>query len=279
MQPLKDKVLYAGCSYTSGSGFGGTIKVPDNKDLYTNCQDAKEIWPNLLHDRFFNRYEKNNIATGGNTNHRIFQETAKELLTGKYKFAFVQWTNLVRHQYEIGFELYSTKQTAKAGVGALTHNLNHGKYHAKDIQRAHDRYLTLEHDQYRIVELLGFIHILCEIAKLKNTQVYFINGLCPWEKDHFTKKKNFMPSDLSDYTRDLLSVDNRDDEEIFELYDKMHNQYQEAGGIHEDKWLILYVSMHQNRVDRAKDKIHPGIMSHKNFVEIFTNKLEGLDRN
>lgn len=279
MEPPKDKVLYAGCSYSSGSGFGETIQVQDNKELWTDCQDAKDIWPNLIHDRFFNSYGKNNIATGGNTNLKIFQQTAKELLTGKYKFAFVQWTNLIRHQYEIGFELYSTKQMAKVGVGALTHDLNIGKYHAKDIQKIHDRYLTLEHDQYRIVELIGFIHILCEIAKLKNTQVYFINGLCPWEKDHFRKKQNFMPSDLSDYTIDLLNVDNRDDEEIFNLYDKMHDQYQQAGGIQEDKWLNLYSSMHEGRIDRAKDKIHAGIISHKNYVEIFTNKLEGLVTN
>ena len=55
----------------------------------------------------------------------------------------------------------------------------------------------------------------------------------------------------------------------------MYNQYQQAGGIQEDKWLNLYSSMNEGRIDRAKDKIHPGIISHKNFVEIFTNKLEG----
>jgi len=268
-------VLYAGCSYSSGVGFGETTQLQDNPDMWTDCKDAKEIWPNLLHDYFFNSYEKNNIATGGNTNLKIFQHTANELLTGKYKFAFIQWTNLIRHEYEIGFELYSTKQMAKVGIGALTHGLNIGTYYAKDIQKKHDRYLTLEHDQYRIVELIGFIHILCEIAKLKNTQVYFINGLCQWEKDHFVKKENFLPSELSDYIRDLLNINNRDDEEILNLYNKMYNQYQQAGGIQEDKWLNLYSSMNEGRIDRAKDKIHPGIISHKNFVEIFTNKLEG----
>jgi len=84
-----------------------------------------------------------------------------------------------------------------------------------------------------------------------------------------------MPSDLSAYTRDLLNVDNRDDEEIFKLYDKMHDQYQQAGGIQEDKWLNLYSSMHKGRIDRAEDEVHPGIISHKNYVEIFTNKLKG----
>ena len=40
---MQDKVLYAGCSYTSGSGFGETITIADNKDLWTDCKDAKDM--------------------------------------------------------------------------------------------------------------------------------------------------------------------------------------------------------------------------------------------
>ena len=49
----------------------------------------------------------------------------------------------------------------------------------------------------------------------------FVNSLCPWDKDFFVYKeaRSFKPMDLSEYTRSLLNVDNRDDDEIFKLYE------------------------------------------------------------
>ena len=270
------KVLYSGCSYSAGVGFGEFIEVPHNKPLPRDCKDSKYIWTNLVHNKFFSKYQHTNIATGGNTNLRIFQMTAKELLEKDYNFAFVQWTQLIRHEYEIGFELYSTKQTAKPGLSALTHDLITGTYHAKDIQERQDRFFTLEHEQYRIVELIRYINILCEISKLKNTKIYFVNGMCPWDKNFFEKQVTIIPESFTDYTKDLIDAGLRNEEQSINLYNKLHNQYKDAGEIQNKKWLNLYNSMRNNRIDTNKDGIHPGILSHENYFKEFATKLESL---
>lgn len=270
------KVLYSGCSYSSGVGFGESIEVPDNKPMYTDSKDSEYIWTNLVHKEYFPKYQYTNIATGGNTNLRIFQMTAKELLEKDYNFAFVQWTQLLRYEYEIGFELYSTKQMAKVGVGALTHNLRSGTYYAKDIQKRHDGFFTLEHEQYRIVELIRYINILCGISKLKNTKIYFVNGMCPWDNNFFKKQDNIIPESFTEYTKELLQINIRNEEESVNLYNKMHNQYKDEGHIQNKKWLNLYNSMRNNRIDTNKDGKHPGILSHKNYFKEFSTKLESV---
>ena len=54
----------------------------------------------------------------------------------------------------------------------------------------------------------------------------------------------------------------------------MHNEYQKAGTILEDKWLNLYESMDNNIIDRNNDKSHAGIQSNKNFTSTFLQALK-----
>jgi hypothetical protein len=92
--------------------------------------------------------------------------------------------------------------------------------------------------------------------------------LTPWPKNYFTKKECTLPSELSEFERRILNVDTRDDEEIFKLYNKIHNDYQLYGGIHEEYWLNLYDSLRSLQIDDASSTDqHPGLLSQDVFVK------------
>ena len=92
--------------------------------------------------------------------------------------------------------------------------------------------------------------------------------MTPWPKDYFTKKEFTLPSELSEFERRILNVDTRDDEEIIKLYNKIHNDYQSYGGIHEEYWLNLYDSLRSLQIDDASSTDqHPGLLSQDVFVK------------
>ena len=84
------------------------------------------------------------------------------------------------------------------------------------------------------------------------------------------KKNNAaqFPSDLDSYTNDILASDKRDDDEVFKLYNMIHEQYQHYGGIREDHWLNLYNSLDSMKIDTVSvEDCHPGYQSQQRFVE------------
>jgi hypothetical protein len=85
-----------------------------------------------------------------------------------------------------------------------------------------------------------------------------VNSLGPWSHSYFEHKKIILPSDLDSYTQRLLEVDRRDDNDIFDLYNMIHTQYAEYGGIQEKYWLNLYNSLQNQRVDTVSSAdFHP----------------------
>jgi hypothetical protein len=111
------------------------------------------------------------------------------------------------------------------------------------------------------------------LSKLTNTKVFFINGLCPWDHDFFNKKESVLPSEYTAYTQKMLNTSNRDDGEVFQLYNIMHDNFINSGGIHESLWLNLYNSMLAHKIDVNNDNAHPGIKSNNLYFELFSNLL------
>jgi hypothetical protein len=70
-----------------------------------------------------------------------------------------------------------------------------------------------------------------------------------------------------------LNTANRDDVEVFQLYGKLHDNFMQAGGIHESLWLNLYDSMSDIQIDVNSDQLHPGVESNDRFAEIFSKVL------
>lgn len=107
--------------------------------------------------------------------------------------------------------------------------------------------------------------------------MYFVNGLCPWDKNYFVRLKNFKPEELTEFTKtQILNIESRNDEDIFALYNLAHNQYQEHGGIDLDNWINLYDSFLNIKTDENFDKRHPGVQSNMIYFELIKNRLSEL---
>jgi hypothetical protein len=219
--------VFSGCSYASGVGF----------DL---AKDEPVLWVNQLHQRFFSETTKLNVSFGGRSNAGIFQDTITAIVNHPVKYAVVEWTSMPRYEMELGFELYNTRQGFIPGSPCRDHNLNYIQYTSKYLESIRDRFTSLAHDCYEILNVIQYTNTIVRLANQQGTRVFFVNGMCPWDNDFFDKKINVLPDQYTPYTQTLLNTVNRADTEIFQLYDKLHNELEDRGGVNKPLWLNLY---------------------------------------
>ena len=258
-----DITLFAGCSYTAGIGFDQEKNEPG-------------LWVNLLHSKndFLNKTKLLNVATSGRSNAGIFQDAVWTILHNNVKYAFVAWTNVIRYEISVGLECYATKAFFIPGSVHLDCKVNSGAYPASYLQNISDRLTTLAHPHYELVNLIYYINSLISLCELKKCQLFFVNALCDWDKDYFVKKHNVLPENYTEYTKQLISITTRDDDEIFKIYEKMHNEYNQSGGIRADKWLNLYKSFRSTLIDTNNDNLHPGLQSNFNYYQQLVKALD-----
>jgi hypothetical protein len=256
--------LFAGCSYTSGDGFELEKNEPG-------------LWVNQLYHKCFSHTTQLNVGRGGRSNAGIFQDTVKTLLTYPVEYAIVEWTSMPRYELELGFETYPTRQYFTPNAQCRDHSLNDINYTSAYLTSICNRFTALAHDYYEISNLIEYVNTIVNLSKLTKTKVFFINGLCPWDHNFFNKKESALPSEYTVYTQKILNTCNRDDVEVFQLYNTMHDNFINLGGIHESLWLNLYSSMLTNKIDVNNDNVHPGIKSNNLYFESFfillTNQL------
>lgn len=255
--------VFSGCSYAAGAGF----------DL---AKDEPVLWVNQLHQHFFSETAKLNVSSTGRSNAGIFQDTVTALVNHPVKYAVVEWTSVPRYEMELGFELYSTRQVFIPGAPCHDHNLNHIQYTSKYLTSIRDRFTTLAHDCYEISNVIQYTNTIAQLAKQQGTRVFFVNGICPWDDGFFDKKINVSPNQYTPYTQKLLNIVNRADAEIFELYNKLHNGFEDRGGIDNTLWLNLYSSMRRNIIDVNNDGLHPGPNTNNLCVSLFAKTLESI---
>lgn len=256
------RVLFAGCSYTQGTGFDELEHSPD-------------LWVNLLHKNSALRsHELINISVAGRSNVNIFNCALDQLTQTHYEYAFVQWTSMPRYEIQLGLELYSTRMVFMPNAECFDVNTNEINYNKSYLKNINDRFTSLANLHYEIIDLVRYVNILLRVAQLTNTKIFFINGLCPWDTDYFTPLDDFLPNQLTDFTQKLINSENRDDQEIHKLYHKIHQEYQQAGGIQAQHWLNLYNSMLDLKLDVNKDGLHPGNKSNQLYYETFLSALQ-----
>jgi len=244
------KFYVDGCSFTKGHGLG----LEQNDPL---------LWVNQLILSQFPNAEITNLAESGSSNADIFKRTAGALLKESYDFVLVGWTDISRFTYTFGLELYRTTVNLN---NPLDININSGiTISKKKLQKIGDNLKKYRSDHYDLLDLVIYTNILTKLSKNK---ICFVNGLSYIEKDYFVKKKITLPSHLSKFEQDILTVDTRDDDEIFKLYNKIHLDYEKFGGIQEENWLNLYDSLRSMQVDYVSvDDQHPGYKSQDKFVK------------
>lgn len=257
--------IFAGCSFTAGTGL-------DNLE-----KNSPNLWVNLLHknSKILRNTNLLNVSCGGRANAGIFQDAVYNILHHNTTVAIVQWTNVPRYEMSAGLELYDTHLVFKPNQRPREFNLNDVTYTENYLKKINDRLMAIPDSHYEILNLVSYVNSLIKLCKIKKCKLYFINGLCPWDQNFFLKINASLPDQLTEYTQHLLKVHNRCDEEIFKIYEKIHREYSELGGIHAENWVNLYKSMKDTTIDLGIDKLHPGIESnylyYQHFLEVIDN--------
>jgi hypothetical protein len=266
-----NKIIYAGCSFTAGTGF-------DKKNITKDYKESPDLWVNLCSNniRLFKNLTVINLAKAGASNSDIFEQAIEAISNySDIKYLVCAWTSSPRNTFDVGFELYTTECTLNTKfIPQKKYTLNNRTLSEKYIQDCINRMLTLIHIQPEIVKILKYINVLKKIAK--NIKVININALCPWDYNFFTRLSGkFYPSDLSTFTKtEILNIENRDDEEIYKLYNKQHDQYDAVGGVNSTTWVNLYDSFLNLKKDVNFDKTHPGIESNQLYFNLVKEYIE-----
>lgn len=256
--------LFTGCSYTEGIGLSLTKTDPG-------------LWCNILHQHPALK-ELIVINSGKNsaTNEEIFSQSVEDLIKFLPKYAFVCWTEHLRLKINPGIETYPTRIFMSTNSSIDTDiKLNNVTYSIDYITSIKNRVFALENLHYKFLEILNYCRKLTHLAELVGTKLYFINGICEWDQNYFNhiSLPNRTPDMLTPLTQSLLHVKNRDDEEIFKIYDQMHQEYKETQGL--TNWINLYDGYRSKfYLDVGDDNLHPGYKSNKKFAEFLSAQFK-----
>lgn len=275
------KIIFSGCSYTAGNGWTDTDPEESAK---IETKDCPHLWVNLCHTHLnsLKNLELINLGQGGASNTDIFTITMRAMSEHGHNIDTIicQWTSMPRYNWNVGFELWDTSENIPhpdAKHRKHDVNLNRGDHWTRDyINDLTDRLRVLHHLHWEILKVVDYSHVIHSLAhKLGIANVYFINGLCPWDQDYFTRLENVFPEQYTEFTKtQILNINNRDDQEIHALYKLAHDQYQQKGGIKPQAWINLYQSFHNLRIDHNHDGQHPGIQSNLVYYRLLQSRLQ-----
>lgn len=265
------KVVFAGCSFTSGVGWSN-----DKED----CKDYSGLWVNLCHQQIkqLQDLELVNVGVAGASNTEIFENTIGAITGTDVKFLFCQWTAMPRYNFTVGLELWNTNEQLHAGNNGRNKtgiNLNRGDSYSREyLDDLLNRLLVLHHLHSEIVKVVKYSAIISRLCNQLSIQVAFINGLCPWDHNYFVRLIDALPESYTEFTKtEILNIKTRSDQDIFKLYEQLHNDYDTAGGINPSKWINLYNSMQHSKIDTNFDGYHPGTKSNINYFQQVNNFL------
>lgn len=248
--------LIVGCSYANGHGFS------EGKDL-------SELWVNELCKQI-GVSKIDNCAKSGSNNHWIFLQAANMIRQKNYDVVIVAWSETGRLNIQFGLETYTT--LSKLDDANDINLVNHQQVTKKYQRQIGDQLRRYSNYHWPILDLIKYVNIL---LALKPKNLFFVNSLGVWSNGFFEQKPITLPSDLSSFEQELLEADLRSDQEIFELYNMIHAQYHEYGGIQPQHWLNLYRSLHNLQIDMAPAMDgHPGLLSQKIFVDTLSQNIK-----
>jgi len=258
-------IAFTGGSITSGVGWN----LPEEQDY---------MWVNLLHKNCFSDLKLVNAGTQGTTNEEIFRKTLKLIADEEHLSILIcSWVSLIRQKFSVGLELWPTEIVVN-GVTPLRikdFKLSTGILPTKYLSDLKNRFLSLFHYHYEIKKILEYINIINKLCAQKNIQIYHVNDSCPWDKNYFVELNNVKPEQYTNFTKStILNIEQRSDEEIFQLYKKLHEEYRSLGGVQEHTWVNLYDSWLDNITDYNHDGFHPGKQSNFYFYTVVKNFLE-----
>lgn len=255
-------ILFSGCSFVAGLGLPQE-KTDENNFVNIFCKDN------------FKEYHLKNIGINGSSNLRIFLDTCHEINKTCYDYIFVGWTSYPRYVGWLGLEEYQTKRSFVPNHPIKEHLGNDISFDSKFLTNLRDNLFLTTNAHYEILDIIQYINILKNLADYYKSKIYFINNICHWDNNYFTKILDPKLENLTDYTNKILNSHNRSDDNIRNLYFKMHDSYSHYGTIQEALWLNLYSSFKSHQIDTGNDNFHPGPLSHQQFSKFLSSKFNG----
>jgi len=267
---MQGKVLFFGGSGTAGCGW-------ENGD--PGDKSNPNMWVNLVHSRMpeLQNLEKVNLAKSGTNNTAMFKDIIKSIATLKeVKYIMCAWLYLHRYELNVGFE--ETDDTLVEFHPSWDHTQDvvvaDQTIRYKYINNIKNKFLALHHDHFEICKLVEYVNIINALCKEKNIKVYHINDSCPWDPGYFIKQDTY-----TDYTKEVLKSNYRDAATSERLYEKLHADYNQLGGICEESWVNLYSAHKTGTIDYNNDKLHGGVESNFIGYEMVRNKFENDRKN
>ena len=243
---------FVGCSFTVGEGL--ELEKSDTSN-YVNLV-GKHYSASIT-----------NLAVGGNSNYNIFITALNEILFNPPDKIFVQWSALNRLWLYPGLDT----ELSLSHIIKDDYVYRNMFYSKKELQKFTDTYHILNHDYHNILTLINYCNILTKISKNK-TQLIFINGLLPWTREILSL--DTMPDfskNLSNYTKEILEFDSRDDIELIDFFTKLNKNILE---LPQSKWVNMFDSMIKILIDFGTDGEHPGPKSHTLYADMIINYIE-----
>jgi len=276
---IKQKVLFTGCSFTAGSGW---FNHPDQETVMTvPKKDSEHLYVNICAKNIkrFQNLEVINAGVPGASNTDIFTNTVSNLARygDEIDTIICQWTSGPRYNFDVGLERWNTSEQIRDRYRKHDVKLSNGDTWTREyMYDIMDRLLVMHHIHWEIVKVVKYTNIIKNLAlRYDNVKCYFVNGLCPWDNDYFQKLENVLPDEYTEFTKNVvLEIDCRSDEDIYFLYNKIHEDYKNNGGIDNRDWINLYNSMQQTQIDYNFDGGHPGIKSNLLYADMISDIIE-----
>lgn len=263
---LRDVTIFCGCSYTSGAGL----------ELEKNDPN---LWVNILHQSVpqLKNTTLLNAGLSGSTNENIFLSALDNIVNHQQcKNLFVSFTSIKRMHVNPSVETYDTwVYLERSNIADVKINPNItivGSY----IENIRDRFFDLTHVHYDLLKILKYTRLLSQAAKQIGINIFFINSILYIDQHYFNQvlDPDRLPSDTTLLTQKLLNAETRADEEYFQVYDKIHQDYKNSGGLLYD-WLNLDQGFRTNfYLDKGNDQLHPGIKSNQAFAKFLIEKIK-----
>jgi hypothetical protein len=107
---------------------------------------------------------------------------------------------------------------------------------------------------------------------MNKSDLTFVNGLLNWTPEILDiSALSNMAKNFSEYTKEILEFNSRDDDELIEFYNKLNSA---ASALDTKQWPNMFTSLISLRNDVGTDDSHPGPKSHKLYADMIINYLE-----
>lgn len=257
------KFTFVGCSITAGEGIPNEL----------------ERWVNIVADHY--QVTPLNLAVNGNSLNETFMSAVHEILFNCPDVLFVQWgthnrVTLYPDTY-LDHPLRIQVNSVPEQILERQQNLNAVKVfdNKQQAQTFIDQLILLNHEYYRLTELLDYVNILQTMAKDKCSLV-FTNGIARWtEEIQRLDTVTVWANELSPYMKDILDVDANTDDRLHQLGTALTNKFNQMD---KTQWVNLFSTIHDMAIDRGTDNLHPGPRSNANYADLVIQHLNSRSK-